>query len=277
LLERFGAGKYNVLYLFEPDIGVKIYYSQDDYTDQIIDWCAKSNEIDELIKVAEFFNDHTNNMKLDEIEHYFDQIFLLLFASNLVGRYHGDERGVIKKIKTYRRNSDQLMSKINDLLKDSSVYKDKPVLIANGQIYTGQEIEQFLRKNDITLQEKELSSDQVVGYTASPGKVQGTVRIVNFEDDLTNMSNDNIVVTAMTIPAYIPKLKNVKGIITDEGGVLSHAAIIARELKIPTITGTKNATKVLKNDDVIILDATDERLDKPYAKVTKVINNDQSR
>ncbi len=59
----------------------------------------------------------------------------------------------------------------------------------------------------------------------------------------------------MTIPQFVPYLKNVKAIVTDEGGINCHAAISAREFKIPCIVGTKIATKVLKDDDFVEMDA----------------------
>ena len=55
----------------------------------------------------------------------------------------------------------------------------------------------------------------------------------------------------MTTPKYMDIIKKAKAIITDEGGVLSHAAIISRELKVPCVVGCKKATKVLKNGDLI--------------------------
>lgn len=65
----------------------------------------------------------------------------------------------------------------------------------------------------------------------------------------------DILVTGMTRPEYIHLAKKSAGIITDAGGILSHAAITARELKIPCIIGTKHATKILKDGDVVQVDA----------------------
>jgi pyruvate,water dikinase len=66
---------------------------------------------------------------------------------------------------------------------------------------------------------------------------------------------DYILVTPMTRPEVVPFLKDAKGIVTDEGGITCHAAIVSRELKIPCIIGTKNATKVLKDGMEIEIDA----------------------
>ena len=69
------------------------------------------------------------------------------------------------------------------------------------------------------------------------------------------MKNGDIIVTDMTKPDMMIACKNASGIITDEGGVVCHASIIAREFKKPCIVGTKFATQVIKNGDLLELDA----------------------
>lgn len=94
------------------------------------------------------------------------------------------------------------------------------------------------------------------GSTACKGKVKGKVIKVLKEVDYKKIKAGNIVVTTMTKPSIIPYLKKVKGIITNDGGTLSHASIISREMKIPCVVGTLHATDILKNNETIILDAT---------------------
>jgi phosphoenolpyruvate synthase/pyruvate phosphate dikinase len=65
----------------------------------------------------------------------------------------------------------------------------------------------------------------------------------------------NILVCPMTLPDYVPAMKKARAIITNEGGITCHAAIISRELKIPCIVGTKIATQVLKDGDRVEVDA----------------------
>ena len=104
---------------------------------------------------------------------------------------------------------------------------------------------------DITKEVQELK-----GQTACPGKVKGNVRIiVNFIRDANNMQEGEILVTGMTRPEYVPLMKKASAIVTDEGGVTSHAAIVSRELKKPCIIGTKIATKILKDGDLVEVDA----------------------
>ena len=109
-------------------------------------------------------------------------------------------------------------------------------------------------------QEKEtptLENDfqEIRGWTAQAGKAGGRVVICNGLDSFGKVHDGDILVTAMTRPEFAPILKKVVAIITDEGGITCHAAIVARELKIPCIIGTKNATKILKDGDMVEVDA----------------------
>jgi phosphohistidine swiveling domain-containing protein len=96
----------------------------------------------------------------------------------------------------------------------------------------------------------------VIGRSGSPGKTIGIVRIVE-PDALskTKLKKTDILVCSMTTPDYLPLMQQAAAIITDLGGVLSHAAIIARELKKPCITATNNATTKLVDGQKIIVDA----------------------
>jgi pyruvate,water dikinase len=68
------------------------------------------------------------------------------------------------------------------------------------------------------------------------------------------MEEQSILVTTTTDPEFMPAIKKSSAIITDIGGLLSHAAISAREIGIPCIVGTENATKILKNGDLVEVD-----------------------
>jgi pyruvate,water dikinase len=69
------------------------------------------------------------------------------------------------------------------------------------------------------------------------------------------IQNDEILCVVTTNPDYLPAMQKASAIITDEGGITCHAAIIAREMKKPCIVGTKIATKVLKDGDLVEVDA----------------------
>ena len=72
----------------------------------------------------------------------------------------------------------------------------------------------------------------------------GTAKLHLSFSGTTNIRKGDVLVTGMTNPQLIPMLKNAAAIVTDEGGLMCHAAIISRELKIPCIVGTKDATQI---------------------------------
>lgn len=92
------------------------------------------------------------------------------------------------------------------------------------------------------------------GLGASPGLVSGTVKIIKELDELDKILDGDILVTTMTTPDMVPAMKRANGIITDEGGVTCHAAIISRELGIPCVSGTGEATSVLEENTKVTID-----------------------
>jgi len=81
------------------------------------------------------------------------------------------------------------------------------------------------------------------------------VKIIKTKDDLLKFKKGDILVAEATVPDYVPAMRKAGAIITDLGGLTSHAAIVSRELGIPCIIGTKIATKVLKDGDFVEVDA----------------------
>ncbi|NQU98798.1 hypothetical protein HQ533_04980 [Candidatus Woesearchaeota archaeon] len=96
---------------------------------------------------------------------------------------------------------------------------------------------------------------EVKGAIASPGKVKGVARIVLDVSKVKVFNKGDILISSMTRPEFIPLMKIAKAIVTDEGGITCHAAIVSRELGIPCVIGTKIATKIFKDDDLVEVDA----------------------
>ncbi len=90
---------------------------------------------------------------------------------------------------------------------------------------------------------------------AFPGKVVGKVKIIFHKNDFPKFQKGDILITVMTHPEYLPLMRQAKAIVTDEGGLTCHAAIVAREMGKPCVIGTKIATKVFKDGDIIEVDA----------------------
>lgn len=99
------------------------------------------------------------------------------------------------------------------------------------------------------------NNDEIHGNIACKGYAYSSVKIVLNEKDFSKFKDGDILVTSMTRPEFVPLMKKASAIITDEGGITCHAAIISRELNIPCVIGTKNATRVLKDNDEVEVDA----------------------
>ena len=96
---------------------------------------------------------------------------------------------------------------------------------------------------------------EIKGLPASMGKVKGIVKVLFSAKEINKINQGEILVATMTTPDYVPAMKKSIAIITDEGGITCHAAIVSRELNIPCIIGTKIATEVLKDGDLVEVDA----------------------
>ena len=94
----------------------------------------------------------------------------------------------------------------------------------------------------------------VRGLGASPGIASGEVKIILDIDELDKIEDGDVMVTTMTTPDMVPAMRRASGIVTDEGGVTCHASIISRELGIPCVVGTGNATTTLKENTGVTLD-----------------------
>ena len=108
------------------------------------------------------------------------------------------------------------------------------------------------------------SSKELKGVVVSGGRATGRVKLIQSAGDLNNFTTGEIMVANFTTPDYVPAMKKAVAIITDDGGITSHAAIIARELKKPCVVGTKIATKALHDGDLVDVDA-----DKGTVKIIK--------
>ncbi|MBI4992718.1 MAG: hypothetical protein HZC26_01085 [Candidatus Magasanikbacteria bacterium] len=99
-----------------------------------------------------------------------------------------------------------------------------------------------------------IKNDDLSGLCASPGQTAGKIKIV-MDPAKTPFENGEILVCPMTMIDYLPLMRKAAGIITEQGNILSHAAIISRELKKPCLVGVKNAMKLLKDEQEVELDA----------------------
>jgi len=96
------------------------------------------------------------------------------------------------------------------------------------------------------------------GISAYRGVVRGRVRLCLTSQQTKKMKKGEIMVAPSTTPDFILGFKKASAIVTDEGGITSHAAVVSREMKIPCLIGTKNATRSFKNGDILLVDANKE-------------------
>lgn len=132
-------------------------------------------------------------------------------------------------------------------------------------IENGAKANEFIQK----LQTKKVSQEVlVVGQSACRGIAKGRARIVPFSLDpkiyMANFKKGEVLISTTTGPEMVSIMKKAAAIVIEEGGLMSHAAIVAREFNIPCVVGTKCATEVFKDGDLVEVDA-----DKGVIKVLK--------
>jgi pyruvate,water dikinase len=128
--------------------------------------------------------------------------------------------------------------------------------MVDGEVYMLQSrpITTISEDEDMTESGDENGEELVNGLGASPGVASGAARVVTQLDQLDKVGEGDIIVTEMTTPDMVPAMKRAAGIVTDEGGMTSHAAIVSRELGCPAVVGAENATDTLADDQIITLD-----------------------
>lgn len=143
--------------------------------------------------------------------------------------------------------------------------KDHALVFARDKVYvlSGQDLKEY--RKIYQSKEKIGKIKELKGTVAfRGGKIKGKTRIIASDKQVKYFQKGEILVTQMTNPTYLPAIQKASAIVTDEGGLLCHAAIVSRELKIPCIIGTKIATKALKDGMVVEVDA-----DKGAVKIIK--------
>jgi phosphohistidine swiveling domain-containing protein len=116
-----------------------------------------------------------------------------------------------------------------------------------------EEAREFVKDNELMQDVK--GTKEIKGVVASKGFARGKVKVCRTSIEIGKVEEGDVLVTAMTTPDFVPAMRKAVAIITDEGGITCHAAIVSRELGKPCIIGTKIATKALKDGDVVEVDA----------------------
>lgn len=131
--------------------------------------------------------------------------------------------------------------------------QDMEWAIESGEIY-------IVQSRPITTKVRTEKTEEVVGkvllsgLSASPGIGSGPVKIIHDLSELEKVKKGDVLVTEMTNPDMVVSMEKAAAIVTDEGGITSHAAIVSREMGIPCVVGTGNATTKLKDGEIITVD-----------------------
>ncbi|PIR92972.1 hypothetical protein COT99_03390 [Candidatus Falkowbacteria bacterium CG10_big_fil_rev_8_21_14_0_10_43_10] len=142
----------------------------------------------------------------------------------------------------------KLKKELDERTKYSIYYAEKGI----DMMFYGPEAE-TIEKN--LVRKIDSSVKEITGQPACLGKVRGRVHIINTPADMAKMQAGDILVSIATNPDIVPAMKKAAAIVTEQGGITSHAAIVSRELGIPCVIGTKIATKVLRDGDLVEVDA----------------------
>lgn len=141
-------------------------------------------------------------------------------------------------------------------IKERIKARENGFVLFNGKLYPLEELHDILRDNNLKLEQNDVSGlSEVTGSVAHHGQARGRVIIISSKSQFKRVKEGDILITEMTSPDYVSVMGKVAAIVTDEGGITSHAAIISRELGIPCLVGTQFATKVFRDGDLVEVDA----------------------
>lgn len=202
------------------------------------------------------------------------------------------KENVPEKLQKVQKMSDGQILALGKIGNDIEVHYDKPmdiewcleddeIFIVQARPVTtlkGNKVEQMSNGKKGT-ELKKSAKILAKGLAASPGKASGAVKMVSNEMNLEVVKKGDIMVTAMTSPDMVPAMTRAAAIVTDEGGMTCHAAIVARELGIPCIVGTSNATQVLKEGMMVtvdghtgvVMEGAEEKTEEPKEKNAAIV------
>ncbi len=206
----------------------------------------------------------------------------------LVKNNNGDEENVNIRVPLSSREQSRqkitdadilLLAEIGKRLEDHYNYpQDVEWARENGRIYIVQ------TRPITTLKEVKVADTIEVdapvllsGSPASPGIASGSVRIVRDPSQIDKVTKGDILVAEMTTPDFVPAMKRAVAIITDRGGRTAHAAIVSRELGIPCIVGTGEATTILKDGQIISVDGSKGKVYSGRVQVQEAVFKARNR
>jgi len=205
-----------------------------------IDLLSWEKQVVELLKITEVIRDKRKYINLVGsylMDRFLDEIVIRRKIDSKVAR-----RSFWYEYKDLMSNANEMMVKLKKRNSVSFVFDGKDVLCLE---YSALKI----RTNNSN------KAEELLGTPASSGCYIGTVRKIMSREDFGKMKEGDILLTTMTRPEFVPLIKKAGAVITEEGGLTCHAAIVSREMSIPCIVGISNITEILKDGDRIKVDA----------------------
>lgn len=219
-------------------------------------WSPRLKRIFNVLSLFSWWQDERKELGTDMMQYHLKMIERL---AELTGRpaWHFDSFG-------YQEMLDFLKGRGGPSPAESVRRRNLFVYVAEptpggsrGYVISGQPAKQLFKQ----LLNKVKSPGELSGVVACAPelKIRGRVQIV-LDSARQRFSHGRILVTPMTRPEFMPYVRKAKAIITDEGGLTAHAAIVARELKLPCIIGTRNATRMLRDGQKVEIDLRSGRI-----------------
>ncbi len=201
----------------------------------------KENKIVSLI-------DFLTNWQDERKKNYLKMVYITCRAILEISKRFGIEERLLQYLLPIELNV--------NLLKDGTLLKTANERI-NGVVFikkfgsvkaiSGKEFNEFYE----AMHKQTENIETISGMAASLGTATGPVKICTTLESIKEVNEGDVLVASMTRPEYVIAMKKAVAIVTDEGGVTCHAAIISRELGLPCIVGTKNATRILKDGWIV--------------------------
>lgn len=190
----------------------------------------------------------SNDIRL-KTEAYYDQVDEYIFR--LIKRQRPDISDNLAKLVSLEEIQEERFP-------EATVLRQREMSgVINGQIISQQDIEEKIISLGYEMEKKTIDRSvvELKGQTAFKGRATGPIKVIFSKKDIHKVREGDVLVAPMTNPDYLPAMKLAAAFVTDEGGVLCHAAIVARELQKPCVIGTKIVTDVLKDGDIVEVDA----------------------
>lgn len=154
-----------------------------------------------------------------------------------------------KEIDTFIIDNNPKPAELRERRRFSCLIADKE----NVKMLFGKKAQDFYSK--LKLKQTIFDFEKITGQCAYQGIVKGRVKVIHVPNEMKKMNNGDVLISQATSPDLLPAIRMASAIVTNTGGLICHAAIISRELKIPCIVGTKYATKILHDGDLVEVDA----------------------